>query len=167
MSHRASTASQRRRRRQRDGVPRNGARRAASIGARARGRRAREMPFGSDEFRAKATEDDKDFDAATVETVRKQMEFYFCDSNLPRDAFLLEEVARAKRDGFDGAIDIALIAGFSRMRDILAPYGGKDNAKNVERIAKALETSELLEVVQETRVKRKSLKVGDLRRRKA
>ena len=118
MSHRASTASQRRRRRQRDGVPRNGARRAASIGARARGRRAREMPFGSDEFRAKATEDDKDFDAATVETVRKQMEFYFCDLNLPRDAFLLEEVARAKRDGFDGAIDIALIAGFSRMRDI-------------------------------------------------
>ena len=58
------------------------------------------------------------------------------------------------------------------MRDILAPYGGKDNAKNVERIAKALETSELLEVVQGTRVKRKSLKVGDLdeptlRRRKA
>ena len=55
------------------------------------------MPFGSDEFRAKATENDKDFDAAAVETVRKQMEFYFCDPNLPRDAFLLEEVARAKR----------------------------------------------------------------------
>jgi len=142
--------------------PPRGTRRAASIDARERGRRASEMTFGSDEFRAKTTEDDRAFDDAATEAVRKQMEFYFCDSNLPRDAFLLEEVARAKRDGFDGAVDIAMIAGFSRMRDIVAPYGGKDNAKNVERIAKALETSELLEVVQGTRVKRKSLKVGDL-----
>ena len=32
----------------------------------------------------------------------EQIEFYLGDSNLPRDAFLLDEVSRATREGHDG-----------------------------------------------------------------
>ena len=44
----------------------------------------------------------------TISTTRRatrcerQIEFYLGDSNLPRDAFLLDEVSRATREGHDG-----------------------------------------------------------------
>ena len=48
-------------------------------------------------------------------TVATQVEFYFSDSNLPRDKFLNEKVA-ADPDGF---VDIALLCTFSRMKALL------------------------------------------------
>ena len=120
--------------------------------------------FGSDAFRSDVTTHAdalvRDFDDATRAQVLKQFEFYFCDSNLPRDNFLLEEVHESTKAGRGGAVYISLIAGFSRMRELLKPYGGKENPRNVEAIAKALEPSELLEVVDGNAVKRRDLGVS-------
>lgn len=52
---------------------------------------------------------------AMLERAVKQVEFYFSDSNLPRDKFMLEHV-RANAEGF---VDVALIATFARMREVL------------------------------------------------
>lgn len=49
-----------------------------------------------------------------------QIEFYFSDSNLPRDAFLLSAVEEAP----DGYVSLALICTFKRMRDVLGLEGG-------------------------------------------
>ena len=68
---------------------------------------------------------------------------------------MLEEVHESMKAGRGGALYISLIAGFSRMRELLKAYGGKENPRNVEQIAKALETSELLEVVDGNAVKRR------------
>ena len=59
--------------------------------------------------------------------VLAQVEFYFSDSNLPRDKFLRETV-EADPDGF---VDIALLATFSRMRALLAPFGGPHNEETI------------------------------------
>ena len=53
--------------------------------------------------------------AATADKVVRQIEFYFSDSNLPRDRFMLERVHESP----EGYVDIGLIATFARMRDIL------------------------------------------------
>ena len=53
--------------------------------------------------------------AATADKVVRQIEFYFSDSNLPRDRFMLERV----HENPEGYVDIGLIATFARMRDIL------------------------------------------------
>jgi len=98
-----------------------------------------------------------EFDDATKAAIVKQIEFYFCDSNLPRDAFLLEQVTKSKADGFDGAVDLSVIATFSRMREHLKAYGEAASARNVEQIARAIrEASATLEIVHERRVKRKA-----------
>ena len=119
---------------------------------------------GDDDARARREDDATraaDFDDATRDGVRAQIEFYLGDSNLPRDAFLLDEVSRAVREGHEGGVPIALIASFSRMRDFLAAYGGKDEAKNVERVARALEGSDVVEACADgTRVRRKSMLVN-------
>lgn len=44
-----------------------------------------------------------------------QVEFYFSDSNLPRDKFLNEKVAADP----EGYVDIALLCTFSRMKALL------------------------------------------------
>ena len=73
--------------------------------------------FGSDAFRSDVTTHAdalvRDFDDDTRAQVLKQFEFYFCDSNLPRDNFLLEEVHESTKAGRGGAVYISLIAGFS------------------------------------------------------
>ena len=43
------------------------------------------------------------------------MEFYFSESNLPRDRFLRAEVAKTP----NGAVGLALVCSFSRMRALL------------------------------------------------
>ena len=53
--------------------------------------------------------------AATADKVVRQIEFYFSDSNLPRDRFMLERV----HENPEGYVDLGLIATFARMRDIL------------------------------------------------
>eukprot|EP01083_Nonionella_stella_P098492 277023_1 len=52
-------------------------------------------------------------DPALLAKILKQVEFYFSDSNLPRDKFLLGET---KKD--DGWIPLATIGSFSRMRQM-------------------------------------------------
>ena len=92
--------------------------------------------------------------APTVEEIKakalKQVEFYFSDSNLPRDKFLLKEVQKSE----DGWIPISLIATFARMKKI---------TEDVRLIATALEESEsLLQVNEEqTHVRRLSALPAD------
>ena len=45
-----------------------------------------------------------------------QVEFYFSDSNLPRDAFLSKTISESE----DGMVSLALICSFTRMRGHLS-----------------------------------------------
>ncbi|EPS36625.1 hypothetical protein H072_9828 [Dactylellina haptotyla CBS 200.50] len=75
----------------------------------------------------------------------KQVEFYFADSNLRYDKFLYGLVGEENK-----WVDIALVAGFNRMRRF----------KNLENIKKALEESELMEMNEEkTKMRRKKAMV--------
>jgi lupus La protein len=74
--------------------------------------------------------------------VKQQIEFYFSDSNLPRDKFLRETV-EADPDGF---VDIALLVTFSRVRALLTPFGGPHNDETVADVTALLETSAELTV---------------------
>ena len=84
----------------------------------------------------------KPLDDDAQSKVRAQMEFYFSDSNLPRDKFLRETV-EADPEGF---VDISLLATFSRMRALLAPFGGPHNDETVAALVDLLETSAELTV---------------------
>lgn len=55
------------------------------------------------------------FDEETVKKVIRQVEFYFSDSNLPRDNFLKKTISESE----DGLVSLALICSFSRMRSHL------------------------------------------------
>ena len=63
----------------------------------------------------------------------KQLEFYFSDSNLPKDKFLLKQT----KDNEGGWVPLKLIASFKKMRE----YGATD-----ESLAAAARTSEFLAV---------------------
>jgi len=54
-------------------------------------------------------------DEAKAKSVLRQVEFYFSDSNLPRDKFLRETVEQSD----DGLVSLALICSFSRMKSHL------------------------------------------------
>ncbi|CAL1386419.1 unnamed protein product [Linum trigynum] len=54
-------------------------------------------------------------DEATAKEVLRQVEFYFSDSNLPRDKFLSSTVASSE----DGLVSLALICSFKKMRGYL------------------------------------------------
>ncbi|CAN1218702.1 La protein 1 [Linum perenne] len=54
-------------------------------------------------------------DENTVKEVLRQVEFYFSDSNLPRDKFMTETVTSSE----DGMVSLALICSFARMRGYL------------------------------------------------
>lgn len=58
-------------------------------------------------------------DDAKAKTVTRQVEFYFSDSNLPRDGFLRRTVEESE----DGLVSLALICSFSRMRSHLGLQG--------------------------------------------
>ena len=82
------------------------------------------------------------------------MEFYFSDSNLPRDAFLREKVESDK----DGFVDVALLCIFSRMNQLLMTSNkepGKVPPEKVAEVAEALEGSDKLTLSEDkTRVRR-------------
>ncbi|PRW45723.1 la 1 [Chlorella sorokiniana] len=82
-------------------------------------------------------------DATTKDRVRQQIEFYFSDSNLPRDKFLSERVA-AEPEGY---VDIALLCIFQRVAALLKS-GVRDAAavkdETVADVADALEGSSAL-----------------------
>ncbi|KAG2573071.1 hypothetical protein PVAP13_7KG225000 [Panicum virgatum] len=58
-------------------------------------------------------------DEAKARNVLRQVEFYFSDSNLPRDGFLRRTVEESE----DGLVSLALICSFSRMRSHLGLEG--------------------------------------------
>ena len=74
--------------------------------------------------------------------VLRQVEFYFSDSNLPRDKFLRETV-EADPDGFVG---ISLLITFSRVRLLLTPFGGPHNDETIATVTELLQTSQELTV---------------------
>ncbi|BDA41164.1 Lupus La protein homolog [Coccomyxa sp. Obi] len=79
---------------------------------------------------------------------KKQVEFYFSDSNLPRDKFLKEKIA----ENAEGFVDLELLCTFSRMADVLGlrkVKEGKTKPVNPEILAQVvdvLRTSDSVEV---------------------
>lgn len=74
--------------------------------------------------------------------IRKQVEFYFSDSNLPMDKFLLEKVGGSKNN----AVEISILHSFKRMRHF----------QPLEAIIEALKDSSTLELTDDdTKVRRK------------
>ncbi|CAL5440545.1 unnamed protein product [Camellia sinensis] len=84
-------------------------------------------------------------DGETSKKVIRQVEFYFSDSNLPRDKFLSKTVS----DSDDGMVSLALICSFSRMRShlnlgISKPEEVSDDT--VKAVADTLKNSTFLKV---------------------
>ena len=96
---------------------------------------------------------DFSFDDKVSEYVMRQFEFYFSDSNLPKDKFFRTLV----EEGPDSMVDISIISTFSKLRKcinhhhkIVLPYGNSLKIKDkvpenvVKAIAEALEGSKAL-----------------------
>ncbi|CAA7025794.1 unnamed protein product [Microthlaspi erraticum] len=85
------------------------------------------------------------FNDETANKLRTQVEFYFSDSNLPRDDFLNKEVRKSK----DGLVSLALVCSFSRMRNLLGLGNMRREdipARIVEGVANVLRTCHFLKV---------------------
>lgn len=77
---------------------------------------------------------EKNMDNTSIEDkILKQVEFYFSDSNLPRDKFLRSIVANDER----GYVPIETISNFKRMKQI---------TEDIATIVSALKKSEMLQV---------------------
>ncbi|CAK9166112.1 unnamed protein product [Ilex paraguariensis] len=84
-------------------------------------------------------------DEETAKKVIRQVEFYFGDSNLPRDRFLSSTLSESQ----DGMVSLALICSFSRMRNHLDLGDTKPedvSADTVKAVAETLRTSSFLKV---------------------
>lgn len=84
-------------------------------------------------------------DEETAKKVIRQVEFYFSDSNLPRDSFLMQSI----HDSEDGMVSLALICSFSRMRSHLGLGDAKPEdicVDTVEAVAETLRASSALKV---------------------
>ncbi|KAI3906671.1 hypothetical protein MKW92_013814 [Papaver armeniacum] len=85
-------------------------------------------------------------DEETAAKVLRQVEFYFSDSNLPRDGFLKTSISESE----DGMISLALICSFSRMRNHLGLAGdvkSEDVSEDtVKSVAEVLRKSTVLRV---------------------
>ena len=88
----------------------------------------------------------------------EQIEFYFSDSNLPRDKFLRETV-EADPERY---VDIALLLTFSRLRTLLSPFGSCEDGVSVACVAALLEKSDFLTLSADRRRVRRT---ADLRPR--
>ncbi|CAA3028520.1 la 1 [Olea europaea subsp. europaea] len=84
-------------------------------------------------------------DEETAKKVIRQVEFYFSDSNLPRDKFLRNTI----NESDDGMVSLALICSFSRMRGHLGLGDAKPedvSEDTVKAVAETLRTSTFLKV---------------------
>lgn len=82
-----------------------------------------------------------------------QIEFYFSDSNLPRDKFLRETVENDP----EGFVDIALLVTFTRVRSLLGSSERRIDGDLVTAVAVALDASTQLTVsCDKKRVRRNS-----------
>ncbi|XAR70877.1 hypothetical protein NMG60_11027912 [Bertholletia excelsa] len=84
-------------------------------------------------------------DEETSKKVIRQVEFYFSDSNLPRDTFLRKAISENE----DGMVNLALICSFSRMRTNLnlgnvKPEEVQDDT--VQAVAEVLRNSSSLKI---------------------
>eukprot|EP00854_Cymbomonas_tetramitiformis_P008700 gene8700-10322_t len=84
--------------------------------------------------------------------ILRQIEFYFCDSNLPRDRFLLEKM----KENPEGFIDVALLCSFARMRTVLkVPSPSEIPADKLAYVASILRDSKTLKLSDDdTKVRR-------------
>ncbi|XP_022754562.1 la protein 1 isoform X1 [Durio zibethinus] len=81
----------------------------------------------------------------TAKAVLRQVEFYFSDSNIPRDDFLKKKISESE----DGMVSLALICSFSKMRGHLNLKAVKaDDVPEVtlKAVAETLRTSSSLKV---------------------
>ncbi|GAX77420.1 hypothetical protein CEUSTIGMA_g4865.t1 [Chlamydomonas eustigma] len=96
-------------------------------------------------------------DESSKKKLLRQIEFYFSDSNLPKDKFLKEKIA-ADAEGY---VDLSIVCAFARMKDILKlakdTTPEKVSSEAVAATAEVVKTSSSLLSVNEegTRVKRK------------
>ncbi|KAK9273502.1 hypothetical protein L1049_018312 [Liquidambar formosana] len=84
-------------------------------------------------------------DEETVKKVIRQVEFYFSDSNLPRDNFLKKSISESE----DGMVSLALICSFSRMRSHLGLGDVKPDEVSddtVKAVAETLRQSTFIKV---------------------
>ncbi|KAH9603532.1 hypothetical protein KSS87_020177 [Heliosperma pusillum] len=84
-------------------------------------------------------------DEETVKKVIRQVEFYFSDSNLPRDNFLRTTISETE----DGMVSLPLICSFSRMRTHLGLGDIKADGvpeNTVQAVADTLRTSDFLKI---------------------
>lgn len=94
---------------------------------------------GRDNIKSVLTVEEKSSDH---DAIRKQVEFYFSDSNLPMDQFLLNKVGGS----LNNPVDLELIRTFKRMRHF----------EPLEAIVEALKTSKTVDLVEnDTKVQRK------------
>jgi lupus La protein len=78
------------------------------------------------------TKSDVNTDSTEAKKLKQQIEFYFSDSNFPRDKFLRNKAAEN-----DGWVPIEVIATFNKVKQI---------STDVDFISKVLRTSEVLQV---------------------
>ncbi|KAI8469044.1 MAG: La domain-containing protein [Monoraphidium minutum] len=89
-----------------------------------------------------------ELDPEAKDKVLRQVEFYFSDSNLPKDAFLKSQVEKHP----NGYVDLSLIMSFARMRGLLQ-LPERTTAESIadeliEAVAAVLRGSESLEVAE-------------------
>ncbi|KAK9841853.1 hypothetical protein WJX81_007447 [Elliptochloris bilobata] len=86
--------------------------------------------------------------------IQKQVEFYFSDSNLPRDPFLCSKV----EENPEGFVDLALICSFSRMAQALSiPPKGPISPQMLAQVTEVLRGSSALVVSEDGRRVRRSV----------
>ncbi|KAL1829363.1 hypothetical protein ACET3Z_007775 [Daucus carota] len=84
-------------------------------------------------------------DSETSKKVIRQVEFYFSDSNLPRDGFLSKTISESE----DGLVSLVLICSFSRMRGHLGLGDAKQediSEDTVKSVAETLKSSPYLKI---------------------
>ncbi|KAL1552416.1 la protein 1-like [Salvia divinorum] len=81
----------------------------------------------------------------TAKKVIRQVEFYFSDSNLPRDKFMMKTIS----ENDDGMVSLSLLCSFSRMRGHLSLGDVKPedvSEDTVQAVAETLKTSTFLKI---------------------
>ncbi|XVE53714.1 hypothetical protein DITRI_Ditri03aG0024700 [Diplodiscus trichospermus] len=100
-------------------------------------------------------------DEDTAKAVLRQVEFYFSDSNVPRDEFLKKKISESG----DGLVSLALICSFPKMRGYLNLMPVKEEEVpevTVKAVAETLRTSSVLKVSEDGKKVGRSTELLDL-----
>ena len=83
---------------------------------------------------------------AGAASLRAQVEFYFSDSNLPADSFLMQKITEGQGEE-KGFVDLRLICTFSRMREKLrVNRSGQVTDEMINTVASTLEGSDVVQL---------------------